>query len=125
MTTEQQAEPPAAHPTNPPAAEPRAAESAQPQDVHTAPPAAEPHVRGRAGADPQTAALVDVLIRALRALGDAGRADYANRLAGQAWAAVRADRPRAADRINGLMHYLARLPADQAPVPDPTSQEKS
>lgn len=52
--------------------------------------------------------LVGVLVDALRALGDAGQPEAANRLGGQAWAALRRTHPDAAQRINGLMHRLAR-----------------
>jgi uncharacterized protein (DUF2249 family) len=58
-----------------------------------------------------TDALAGLLVRALRALGDAGEPEPANRLAGQAWAALRHERPAAAQRINGLMHRLARQEA--------------
>lgn len=56
------------------------------------------------------AATVRILTKALRQLGDAGSPDAANRLGGQAWAAVRHVDPASAERINGTMHYLARLP---------------
>ena len=49
-----------------------------------------------------------LLVEALRALGDAGEPEAANRLAGRAWAALRSDDPAAAQRINALMHRLAR-----------------
>lgn len=54
--------------------------------------------------------LLQVLIRALRRLGEAGFADDASRLAGRAWSALRHTDPVAAERINGTMHFLARLP---------------
>ena len=54
--------------------------------------------------------VLQVLIRALRKLGEAGFADDANRLAGRAWSALRHSDPAAAERINGTMHFLARLP---------------
>ena len=57
-------------------------------------------------------ALVPLLVAALRALGDTGKPEAANRLAGQAWAALRRERPAAAQRINGLMHRLARQQAE-------------
>jgi hypothetical protein len=53
---------------------------------------------------------VDVLVKTLRALGQAGQPDTANRLAARAWWVLRERRPREAERINGAMHYLARLP---------------
>lgn len=55
--------------------------------------------------------LATVLIAALRALGDAGEPEAANRLAGLAWAALRVESPRCAQRVNGLMHRLARQQA--------------
>lgn len=54
--------------------------------------------------------LVRLLTQTLRQLGEAGQPDRANRLAGQAWSVARRTDPVAARRINGLMHYLARLP---------------
>lgn len=52
--------------------------------------------------------LVDVLLAALRALGDAGRAEDAGRLAGRAWSALRRECPEQAERVNWTMHRLAR-----------------
>ena len=46
-----------------------------------------------------------LLIRAVRALGDAGEADLACRIAAKAWAALRKERP---DELNGALHYLTR-----------------
>lgn len=59
--------------------------------------------------------LTRLLARALRALGDAGRPVDASRLAASGWSALRHDHPVDAERLNGLMHYLARLP-EQSPV---------
>ena len=56
--------------------------------------------------------LTGVLIRALRALGAAGQHVAASRLAAEAWSAARHDHARSADRINGVMHHLARLESD-------------
>lgn len=53
--------------------------------------------------------LVTLFTKALRALGKAGHADEAMRLAGQAWWGLEDTDPRAAERVNGTMHYLARL----------------
>lgn len=53
--------------------------------------------------------LVTLFTKALRALGEAGRPEEASRLAGQAWWALKDADPRAAERVNGTMHYLARL----------------
>jgi hypothetical protein len=61
--------------------------------------------------------LVKVLSRALRTLGSEGQADTASRLAAQAWVLCRDEHPAAAERLNGLMHYLARL--DPSPVDHP------
>ena len=67
----------------------------------------------------------DVLVKALRALGNAGRPDAASRLAAKAWWALRTTRPREAERVNGAMHYLARLPAepDAPPTEAPATKE--
>ena len=53
---------------------------------------------------------LDVLIRALREVGKSGQADLANRLAARAWLGLKHEHPRQAERLNGLMHFLARLP---------------
>ncbi len=60
----------------------------------------------------------DVLVRSLRELGKAGRPDAASRLAAAAWRALRDVSPREAERLNGTLHYLARLPqeADAPPI---------
>lgn len=70
-------------------------------------------------------ATVDVLIKTLRTLGQKGYPDAANRLAAQAWLALRDTRPRQAERINGAMHYLARLPQETqaGPTGSPATQE--
>ena len=84
--------------------------------------------------DPSTEArdalaeMTDVLVKALRALGQAGHPDAASRLAAKAWWALRGTRPREAERVNGAMHYLARLPAEsgalptEAPATEPTTE---
>mgnify|MGYP000920421397 CR=1 FL=1 len=54
--------------------------------------------------------VTEVLIRALREVGKSGKPDQANRLAARAWLALRTEHPREAQQINGLMHFLARLP---------------
>ena len=59
----------------------------------------------------------DVLVKTLRALGRAGHPDAASRLAAKAWWALRGTRPREAERVNGAMHYLARLPAEPGALP--------
>ncbi|MDE3131164.1 MAG: hypothetical protein KGL16_08405 [Acidobacteriota bacterium] len=54
--------------------------------------------------------LVRVLGEALRALAASGDADAANRLAARAYVALRRENPELAQRINVLMHGLARFP---------------
>ena len=76
--------------------------------------------------DAQITVLVDLLVRGLRGLGGAGQIDLAGRLAGRAWSVLRIDHPRAAERINGLLHYLARLPASEVPpIPNPSTEENT
>jgi len=57
-------------------------------------------------------AITPVLADALRTLGESGRPETANRLAGRAWAALRHRHPAEAQRVNALMHRLARMPSD-------------
>ena len=57
-------------------------------------------------------AIMPVLVDALRVLGESGRPETANRLAGRAWAALRHRHPTEAQRVNALMHRLARMPSD-------------
>jgi len=64
----------------------------------------------------QLSAVVSTLIKTLRALGQAGEPDRALELAATAWSHLRREDPRQAERINGCMHFLARLPQSQ-PVP--------
>lgn len=66
--------------------------------------------------------LTAVLVQALRALGAAGRPVQALRLAASGYAVVRRERPAAAERLNAVMHSLARLPPEE---PSPTPQEAS
>ncbi|HEX6515691.1 MAG TPA: hypothetical protein VF049_08950 [Nocardioidaceae bacterium] len=73
-----------------------------------------------AAGDDVLAGTTDVLVRTLRALGHAGHPDAASRLAARAWWVLRDSRPREAERVNGAMHYLARLP--QEPVGEPVAQ---
>jgi len=54
--------------------------------------------------------VLSLFVRALRRLGEAGDPDGASRLAAQAWWGLKDDDPRAAEHVNGVMHYLARLP---------------
>jgi len=55
--------------------------------------------------------LATALVTALRRLGAAGEPETASRIAAQAYVAVRRDDARVAERINGVMHHLARLEA--------------
>ena len=64
--------------------------------------------------DRTLSALTKVLTRALRQLGEAGAPEAASRLAAQAWVTVRADHRAEAERLAGLLHYLARLHSDAA-----------
>ena len=57
--------------------------------------------------------LTRVLAKACRALGDAGHPQEAAALAAQGWTIVRKVHPKQADRLDGAMHYLARLEAKQ------------
>ena len=70
------------------------------------------------GTDEPVTALTRVLARTLRALGSAGRPVAASRLAAEGWSALRHAHPRDAERLTGVLHYLARLPeeADAEPV---------
>ena len=54
--------------------------------------------------------LTAVLAKSLRALGKAGQPDEASRLGATGWSLLQHDHPREAEKINGTMHYLARLP---------------
>jgi hypothetical protein len=68
-----------------------------------------------------------ILVKTLRALGEAGHPDAASRLAAKAWWALREVRPREAERINGTMHFLAQLPAEDGALPTeaPTPKEEA
>ena len=57
-------------------------------------------------------ALADVLARAVRALGTAGRPVQASRLAARAWWLLRDGWPSEAEHINGTLHSLARPPTE-------------
>lgn len=64
-------------------------------------------------------ALTGVVIRTVRCLGDSGRPEEASQLAATAWVATRRRHPVQAQRINGIMHYLAGLdPAASPPSTD-------
>ncbi|MGH8889113.1 MAG: hypothetical protein ACRDV3_05040 [Acidothermaceae bacterium] len=64
---------------------------------------------GRAGGD-VLADTTELLVKALRALGAAGQPVAASKMAARAWWVLRDTSPREAERVNGVMHYLARLP---------------
>jgi uncharacterized protein (DUF2249 family) len=55
--------------------------------------------------------LATALVGALRRLGEAGEPVAASELAARAYASLRHDEPRIAERLNGVMHHLARLEA--------------
>ncbi|HEX6139619.1 MAG TPA: DUF2249 domain-containing protein [Candidatus Limnocylindria bacterium] len=65
----------------------------------------------REPADALRDALADALVAALRRLGTAGEPVEASRLAARAYASTRRDAPRLAQRLDGVMHHLARLEA--------------
>jgi hypothetical protein len=64
--------------------------------------------------------LTALFTKSLRRLGQAGEVEEANRLGGQAFVLLMRRAPDAAERVNGAMHYLARLP--QQP---PTTTEET
>lgn len=69
--------------------------------------------------------MTDLLVKAVRALGAAGEPETASRLAGKAWWMLK-DWPRQAERVNGTMHYLARLesgPTAEAPAETASSRD--
>jgi uncharacterized protein (DUF2249 family) len=73
---------------------------------------AHPTRAGRGVTEPELVSdLTRVLDRALRELGDAGRTERASELAAEGWVLLRAGAPRAAERLNGTLHYLSRSPA--------------
>lgn len=63
---------------------------------------------GAGSAEDVVTGMTDLLVKAVRALGAAGEPEAASRLAGRAWWVLK-DWPRQAERVNGTMHYLARL----------------
>jgi uncharacterized protein (DUF2249 family) len=76
-----------------------------------------------AGAEPdELDEITRILVGTLRALGAAGRPVQALRLAASGYAVLRRERPLAAQRINAVMHSLARMPPEDRP---PTPQEPS
>lgn len=65
---------------------------------------------------------VGVLTEALKALGKAGKPVEASRLAAQAWSALRDPYPQGAERVNSIMHFLARLPGEESRPAAPTAE---
>jgi uncharacterized protein (DUF2249 family) len=63
--------------------------------------------------DQTVAALTKVLARALRELGERGAPESAGRLAAQAWVIVRGEHRPEAERLAGVLHYLARLHSNE------------
>lgn len=61
--------------------------------------------------------LTDLFCRTVRQLGKAGQAEDASRLAGRAWWILHEVSPDGAEHVNGVMHFLARLPGS-----DPTER---
>jgi len=55
--------------------------------------------------------LATALVAALRRLGEAGQPVAASQIGAKAYAALRHEEPRIAERLNGVMHHLARLEA--------------
>lgn len=58
-------------------------------------------------------ALLSLLTKSLLALAQAGAPDSACRIAGQAHALLRMGRPRAAGKMNALLHRLAPMTAKE------------
>lgn len=55
------------------------------------------------------ASLNRLFMQALLGMGDAGEIDAACRLAAQGWSLLRHDRPKEAERLNGVMHNLTSV----------------
>lgn len=60
------------------------------------------------------AELTALFVKSLRGLAQAGQPVMASQIAGKAWWTLQDYWPREAERINGTMHYLARLEDEQA-----------
>jgi hypothetical protein len=76
----------------------------------------------------QTFNTADPVIIVRRTTPQAGQPDAASRLVAKAWwAALRGTRPRGAERINGALHDLARLPPepDAPPTEAPATKENA
>ena len=69
--------------------------------------------------------LTRVLVRACRALADAGRPRDAGRLAADAWAALRHGHTRQAQHLDGAMHHIARVEQRLESEPHPVRPEGS
>jgi uncharacterized protein (DUF2249 family) len=73
------------------------------------------------------AELTRLLGRAVRELGQAGYPAEASRLAAGGWSLLHVDRPALAQRLTGVLHYLAQLddadPRQQSPYPTPETEE--
>lgn len=67
-------------------------------------------------AEDPIAGLTRLLIVALRALAEAGRADAACRIAARGWSLLRRTAPREAERLTASLHGLARR---AGPIPQP------
>lgn len=66
--------------------------------------------RSPVSTEPDTVdALTRVVVRACRALAEAGEPHRAGRLAADGWLAVRGAHPRQARHLDGVMHHAARL----------------
>ncbi len=62
----------------------------------------------------------EVLVKSLRALGDAGETEQACRLAARAWSHAHTVGHPSAAKFDGLLHYLTR-PPERNPSPCPTT----
>ena len=56
-----------------------------------------------------------MLAKACRQLADAGQPRAAGKLAADGWVLLRETHPKQADRLDGTMHYTARLEAQLKP----------
>ncbi|HEX6965031.1 MAG TPA: DUF2249 domain-containing protein [Gemmatimonadaceae bacterium] len=70
-------------------------------------------------------ALTRAFVQACRQLGKTGHPSDAMRIAAQGWSALWTSHPDDAERINGVMHYLARLEQQLAAADDQTQQGAS
>jgi hypothetical protein len=64
--------------------------------------------------------LTSLFARSIRRLGQAGEVEEASRLGGKAFVLLRHRSPEAAEHINGVMHFLARLPQSSPTGEDPS-----